>query len=235
MDNSGSPGYCGRGHLGSEPRHGSLDSILTSLDYDQDPVGRTRGRRLDAPTVDTSCTLESLSLEGLQRQRRCSEPALAHLGKLLPGSDEEDEPFPKPSGSGLGHTHTRSGGYEPEVNLRSERAAALEASSMSLSPTPTSPAPTSSSADSLDSLSDGQARVNRWGLYPTKTPVPVTSVHPDWGTSPKGSPPKEALNKGPLKGCRGLHPNSWLKKDRRLSLTQQDNLEKEEEKVGQCS
>ncbi|KAK1876468.1 Rho GTPase-activating protein 20 [Dissostichus eleginoides] len=44
-----------------------------------------------------------------------------------------------------------------------------------------------------------------------------------------GSPAKEALNWGTLKVCRGLHPNSWLKKGRKLSLTQQDNVEKEED------
>ncbi|XP_014858595.1 PREDICTED: rho GTPase-activating protein 20 isoform X1 [Poecilia mexicana] len=43
---------------------------------------------------------------------------------------------------------------------------------------------------------------------------------------------KEALHKGALKGCMGLHPNSWLKKDRRLSLTQQESLEEEEKRAG---
>ncbi|KAK5874792.1 hypothetical protein CesoFtcFv8_027348 [Champsocephalus esox] len=46
---------------------------------------------------------------------------------------------------------------------------------------------------------------------------------------PSGHPAKEAPNWGTLKVCRGLHPNSWLKKGRKLSLTQQDHVEKEED------
>ncbi|XP_027866098.1 rho GTPase-activating protein 20-like isoform X1 [Xiphophorus couchianus] len=46
-------------------------------------------------------------------------------------------------------------------------------------------------------------------------------------THPQTVSSKEALHKGALKGRMGLHPNSWLKKDRRLSLTQQESLEEE--------
>ncbi|XP_071400411.1 rho GTPase-activating protein 20-like [Centroberyx affinis] len=58
--------------------------------------------------------------------------------------------------------------------------------------------------------------------------APAPGGGPDQGTCP----PKEPVSWGTLKGSRGLHPNSWLKKARRLSLTQQDNLEKEEDKTG---
>lgn len=282
LDNSsgGSPGFCSRRRLPSKPLQGSLESILTFSDLDQDadpdrhhthtnlsPLGRTRGRRQDpdlschdVPTVDTSSTLDSLSLDGRHRLRRRSEPAIAYATKFRPcvsgstdgatGEDEDsDEELSKKPSS---HTHSRGqgrrSGGESGLNLLGVSSAALEASSSSFSSTPNSPVPTRSSLDSLDSLSSNHAWATRRGPNPPKTHVPSTSSslsvssasftvssaltssgHPDQGTGPKDSPPKEPLNWGTLKGCRGLHPNSWLKKDRRLSLTQQDNLEKEEE------
>ncbi|XP_031147726.1 rho GTPase-activating protein 20-like [Sander lucioperca] len=288
LDNisGGSPGFCSRRHTRPKPLQGSLDSILTFSDYDPDtdpdlhqtqtdspeclklhPLGRARGRRQDALTVDTS-TLDSLSLDGRHTQRRRSEPAIAYVAKFRPwvsgstdglsGEDEdneEEELSKKPSSHTLTCTHsrgqTRRGGGEPASTLHG----AQEASSPSLSSTATSPAQTRSSLDSLDSLhslSSDHTWATRRGLQPAKahlpssapplsvpssvpsTPLTISSTltsggHPDLETCPKGSPPKEALNWGTLKSCRGLHPNSWLKKGRRLSLTQQDNLEKEEE------
>ncbi|KAM6893046.1 rho GTPase-activating protein 20-like [Lycodopsis pacificus] len=220
----------------SRTRQGSLDSILTFSDCDQDtdpdnhqtqtdsPLGRTSGRRQDVdlsspsqdePTVDTSSTLELLSLDG----RRRSAPAVAY--KFRPcvsggtdGLSDEDEEFSKKPGS---HALAHSRG-EP---------AALEVSSPSLS---SSPAQTRSSLDSLDSLRSLSSDVtweSRRGLYPTKTQLP--------SGSPPSSVPLTRSSAGHLdtgtfqKGSRGLHPNSWLKKGRRLSLTQQDTLEKEAE------
>ncbi|KAM3585124.1 uncharacterized protein V6R79_008232 [Siganus canaliculatus] len=282
LDNSsgGSPGFCSRRTLRSKPLQGSLDSILTFSDQEPDAyarqnlrrlqlhsLGRTRSRRPEASdlscpvqdlqTVDTSSTLDSLSLEGLQKQRRRSEPAIAYLTKfganasgsadgLAADDDDDDEELPQERSS---HTLTRcnarkGGGLRP---------AALEASSSSLSSTPTSPAPTCSSLDSPDSLSSNHTWATRRVLHSTKTGRPSTtspvlsgassapltmssaltsSGHQDLGSCPKGSPPKESLKLGTLKSCRGLHPNSWLKKGRRLSLTQQDNLEKEDDKTG---
>ncbi|XP_034470223.1 rho GTPase-activating protein 20-like [Hippoglossus hippoglossus] len=228
------------------------------------PLRRSRGRRRDphlssptqdSPTMDASSTLDSLSLDGRHRQRRRSEPAIAYMTKFRPcvsgstdgltGEDEEDEeePLKKPSIHTLAHTH--SGG---ELNLH---GGALGASSSSLSSTATSPAPTRSSLDSLDSLSSDHCAARR-GIHPSTPCLPSndtsaslsTSVgsaltsneSPELETIPKGSPPREALSWGTLRGCRGLHPNSWLRKDRRLSLTQQDNLEKEDEdKTGEGS
>lgn len=238
LDNSsgGSPGFCSRGVLPSKPLRGSQDSILTFSDCDQD----TDPRHAQAvPTTDTSSTLDSLCLDGLQRQRRRSEPAIAYVAKLQPcvrGSTEglagEEHVSKKPSGQ------TRRGGGV------SGRCAALEASCSSLSSTPTSPAPMCSSPDSLDSLGTDHTCATGRGTGWSKmhlpsdctSSAPVTfnsaspsSGSPDLGTAPKDSPPKEPLSWGTLKGCRGLHPNSWLRKDRRLSLTQQENLEKEED------
>ncbi|KAM9836017.1 LOW QUALITY PROTEIN: rho GTPase-activating protein 20-like [Aulostomus maculatus] len=73
---------------------------------------------------------------------------------------------------------------------------------------PKSGAPTPSSLDSLDSLSNGQTWATSRGLNP---PAPTASAL------------KQPLQRGTLKGCGGLHPNSWLRKDRRLSLTQQES------------
>ncbi|XP_035765773.1 rho GTPase-activating protein 20-like [Neolamprologus brichardi] len=275
LDNSsgGSPGLCNRRCLQPKPLQGSLDSILTFSDYDQDtapepglnPLGRHRRQELDlssprqdAPTVDTSSTLESLSLEGRNMPRRRSEPAIAYVAKFRPcasastdgvtGEDEdgEEELSKEPSN----HTVTRM--HSRVQNRRYGGESVLEASSSSLSSTPTSPAPTRSSPDSLDSLSGDQTWATRRGLYPkktylpsnsssgslstsvTSTPLTISSVlasseHAEQEICPKNSPPKEPVSWGTLMGCRGLHPNSWLKKDRRLSLTQQDNLEKQEE------
>ncbi|XP_042368821.1 uncharacterized protein LOC121962654 [Plectropomus leopardus] len=281
LDNSsgGSPGFCSRRHLRPKALRGSLDSVLTGSDYDQDtdqenhptqtdspqalslhPLRRSRGRRQDAdvscsaqdpPAVDTSSTPDSLSPDGRRRQRRRSEPAIAYAAKLRPCTsgntdgvsaeeeDCEDELPKKPSSRTLAHCrgHSRRGDA-----VRS----AVEVSSPSLSSTPTSPAPTRSSLDSLDSLSSDHTWATGRRLHPAKTqppscspplsvpsaPFTISSALTPAGPpepAPKDSPPKDALNWGTLKGCRGLHPNSWLKKGRRLSLTQQDNLEKEDD------
>lgn len=285
LDNSsgGSPGFCSRRQLRPKPLQGSLDSILTFSDYDHDQDTdpdmhqtqtdslhglklRTRGRRQDpdlscpdqdAPPVDNSSLLDSLSLDGLRRQRRRSEPAIAYAAKFglcasrstegLTGEDDdgEEEHSKKLSSLTVPRGRTRMGGGE-----HGGRSAALEGSLSSLSSTPISPAPTCSPLDSPDSLRGDKTWATRGMLDPTKTPLPnssssssvpssstplttssdlTSSGHQDLGTSPKGSPPKELINWGTLKSCRGLHPNSWLKKGRRLSLTQQENLEKEEE------
>ncbi|XP_028998891.1 rho GTPase-activating protein 20-like isoform X2 [Betta splendens] len=206
-------------------------------------LGRTRGRRPNPDPV-----LDSVCLDGGHTLRRRSEPAIAYVAKFRPcvaartddrtSKDEEGEgDFAKTSCSYI--THAQSGdqswgpGEECGLNLNSGGAAVLEASSSSLSSTPNSPALTTSS---LDSLSSDQTWVTRRGTHPTKaqlassgslsTSVPSADLGP---TNPKSSPPREPLTWGTLKSCRGLHPNSWLKKDRRLSLTHQDNLDKEDE------
>lgn len=51
------------------------------------------------------------------------------------------------------------------------------------------------------------------------------------GPCPRSPPPSW----GGLRGYRSLHPNSWLKKERKLSLTQQDLLEKDMSQVSPTS
>lgn len=254
LDNSsGSPGFCSRDHKG-KTLQGSLDSILTFSDYDQDtdpeiletqpeslhgpklcPLWRSRARRQkqdlsnvsqDAQRVDSS------SLEGQYRQRRSSEPAITYVAKFAPHisahavgltGDGEDE-----------RAESRKVREESNTAPCGVRSAALEVSSSSLSSL--SPDPTHSS---LDSLGNKVTWMRRRGVYAAKTHVPstpstvstplISSDLPDLGSCAKGSPPKEPLSWGTLKGCQSLHPNSWLKKGRRLSLTQQDNLDREEE------
>ncbi|XP_071757286.2 rho GTPase-activating protein 20-like [Centroberyx gerrardi] len=231
-------------------------------------LGRPRGRRQgpdtvlscpnqDAPTAGTLSTLDSLSLEGQQSRRRCSEPAIAYMTEFRPrlsgsaegltGDDEEDDEEELYTHA---HTHSRGqsrrGGREFGLGPHGARWQALEASSSSLSSAATSPAPNRSSLDSLDSLDSlhslhslcDQTWQTRRGLCPAKAYLPsstasssltVPSSSGSLSTSPSSPSTLEPLSWGTLKGSRGLHPNSWLKKARRLSLTQQDNLEKEEE------
>ncbi|XP_030010911.1 rho GTPase-activating protein 20-like isoform X3 [Sphaeramia orbicularis] len=275
LDNSsgGSPNFCSRRtRLCHKPLQGSLDSILTFSDYDLDTdpdtrhklkLGRTRGRRLDpdmglccpgqdAPSLDTSSTLDSLSLDGLNSLRRRSEPAVAYMSQLQPHISRSADGLTCDDGekevSKKASSHTPSN--IQSWRSRGVKSAALEASSSSLSSTPVSPAPTRSSLDSLDSLSSDHTWAIRRGLHPNKSPVPSATssslpvpsstsatpftVSPTWNSGEypdqtvvlKDSPPKDQVSWGTLKG---LHPNSWLKKDRRLSLTQQENLEKEED------
>ncbi|KAM6893493.1 rho GTPase-activating protein 20-like [Xenentodon cancila] len=266
LDNSsgGSPSYCSRRPLRLKPLQGSLDSILTFSDYDQNadpdvgcsktgglrglalhPAERRRRQELSRSKQggpeEISSTLDSLSLEGRHTQRRCSEPAIAYTTKLCPyisssadglTGDDEDAEEELPKKPSISRSRRRRGGGDSR--LQDSSSAGLQASSSSLSSTPASPAPTCSSLNSLDSLhslSDPTGATNQ------ATNLPSTSIPPTLfnslsephtrGICPKDSAPKEPLSRGALKGCMGLHPNSWLKKDRRLSLTQQDSVETE--------
>ncbi|KAL6115365.1 arhgap20 [Pungitius sinensis] len=249
LDNELDSPACGGRAARPKALRGSLDSVLTFSDCEQDadlPPTRTdsppwhqKSPPLDPSSEpsrgepDTSCALELLSLDGRheqrRRRRRRSAPAVAYEAEFRPC-------VPEWGGDGL----------SDGLALQHES----EVSSPSVSPTPVSPERTRSSTDSHDSPSGDGAREPRRGLPPTKSPLPpgsppsslaskpltISSVggHLDLGTFQKGPPqPKEALTWGTLKGCRGLHPNSWLKKSRRLSLTQQDNVEAgAEEKTG---
>ncbi|XP_072228213.1 rho GTPase-activating protein 20-like [Leuresthes tenuis] len=231
----GSPSFCSRAPF--QPKPGSLESILTFSDYDQDTEADVLPRE-DAPSVDASPTLASLTLDDRRTRRRRSEPAVAYAAKLCPhlsgstdgltGDDEdaEEELSKRPSSHTVTRTHSRGRARRAGAEPRSkDGSAALEASSSSLSSTPASPAPTRSSLDSLDSLGGERTGTSRRA---TKAQPPSTPAQ----MGPKDTAPKEALHWGPLKGCMVLHPNSWLRKDRRLSLTQQDSLEVEDEETG---
>ncbi|XP_070711743.1 rho GTPase-activating protein 20-like [Pempheris klunzingeri] len=228
LDNSsgGSPSFCGSRRLRPKAAlQGSLDSIFTFSDYDQDTdpdFHPLRGERRQEPSCSRQDVppLDSLSLDG--RRRRRSEPAIAYVSRFGPcisesteglaGEEEEEALSRKPSS----HTHSKG-----QTKMGGGKFAALEVSCSSLSST--SPAPNCSSQDSLDSLPSPSGDPT-WGLEPTKTHVPSNAP-----AITEDSQVKESHNWGTVKGCMGLHPNSWLKKGRRLSLTQQDNFEKEDE------
>lgn len=247
LDNSsgGSPGFCNRRLLRPKALQGSLESILTFSDEEHDTyadinqaetdsphglkirLGRTRGRRQDP---DLSCPSQ-------HRLRRCSEPSIAYRATFGPCISESTDGLDGEEEDGEEELFKKTSSHTQCVTLNIR-----DVSSSSLSSNPNSPAPTRSSLDSLESLhslGSEHTWVTKRGLHPNKTHLPsnpsTTSTalpsggHADLGTCPKGSPPKEPLSWGTLKGYRGLHPNSWLRKGRRLSLTQQDNLEKEEE------
>ncbi|KAM4602153.1 rho GTPase-activating protein 20-like [Polymixia lowei] len=203
-----------------------------------------------APSRGTSATPDPPDPpcpEGWCRQRRRSEPAIAYAAEFQarasgnaegPAGDDEDEGEEELS-KGPGRARHRSQSRRDRMGLGLCGAR----SSPSISP-----AATRSSPDSLDSLSDDQtrrpAKARSLSIsvssavpassspsrpsVPASTPAPVAGPHQ--GPLEDASPPKELLCWGTLKGSsRGLHPNSWLKKARRLSLTQQDNFDKEEE------
>lgn len=245
-----------RGRLRTKPLRGSLDSFLTFSDYDQDtdpdlPATRAqttldglRGVQQDPDTalpcpsqdisdVGTSSTLHSLSLEDQQRQRRHSEPAIKYMADFPVEDEDGEEEFSKRPGS---HTLTRTHSGSQNRRRGCESKSGLrEARYSSLSSTPTSPAQTPSSLDSIHSLGSDQTQQKKppQTSFPS-TPFTISSAldpggHPEQGACPKGSPPKEPLTWGSLIGSRGLHPKSWLKKDRRLSRTQQDDTQKEGE------
>ncbi|KAM8873204.1 rho GTPase-activating protein 20-like isoform 2-T2 [Synchiropus picturatus] len=235
LDNSsgGSPGSCRRRRLRSKALQGSLDSILTFSDCEQDrdlhPLGRPRAHTPDAdlgrggedevPT-DGPSAADTWSLDGHHRERRRSEPALAYVSRLtcasqstdgLTGEDEDDD-----GDLNLNRkisTQARRGGSSSRTTLL--RSAALETSSSSFAST--SPAPTHSSLDSLDSLCNDHS-LSGGG--------PQGSTKNRW-SSETFSPSKEPINLGAVKCHRSLHPNSWLKKDRRLSLNQAERAEEE--------
>ncbi|XP_068165469.1 rho GTPase-activating protein 20-like isoform X2 [Antennarius striatus] len=227
LDDSGgvSPGSSRRRHR-AQQLQGSLDSILTFSDYEQDAGPEERHKQTDTADADTTDPPSDSQHAQQRRRRRRSEPALAYaatFGPCVPGGEDLPKKLsslPPPRGE------TR----KSSLNPRGVRPAVLEVSSPSLSSTPTSPAPTCSPLDSPDSLGGDHT----WVTRPTKTQppsvTPSTPLTPSAAVTSGGcvdSPPKEQPHWGALRGCRGLHPNSWLKKGRRLSLTQQDNLEKE--------
>lgn len=244
----GSPSSCSKRPLHLKALQSSLESILNLRDYDQDEDSEAlrtktdglsgirihlaeRRRRPKVRAKDTSPTLDSLSLEGahVQQRRRRSEPAIAYAARFRPhisgsadglAAGDEDSQM-------LTQTHTKKG-YPSAV---------LGASFSSLSST--SLAPTRSSLDSLDSLNSEQSGTLTTDPPCIPPPSPFASgfarTPSDLSNHSKDSPAKDPHHWGALKGCMGLHPNSWLKKDRRLSLTQQEgqNLEEDDKTVSQ--
>lgn len=198
-------------------------------------------------------------VQGPRRLRRSSEPALGqtpsglsvHAGDRLPsrkasydaameGEDnEEDEVFVEQSLQGLQLTEgakdkgEERGGAKVQSARRKTKHAPppplrLDASCSSLSSPATSP--TGSSLSSLDSaFSQYSTDYVSAVVFPLAEPAPALC--------PRGSPPqKEAHPEWTQSGQphrvthpHGLHPNTWLKRDRRLSLRQPDSGHLEEE------
>ncbi|XP_046886488.1 rho GTPase-activating protein 20-like [Hypomesus transpacificus] len=232
---------------------------------------------------------DPLSMGGLRRLRRCSEPAISYKGlvtRVLGNSghmgsiealgseendddgDDDDEEEEEGYKEGVRQTHTQTVGVRrgacESAGPRGSQSLLHGTSCSSLSSPPTSPTPTRSSFDSLDSLQShcGDHPALIWlprsggskapgkrpppsAVAPLPTPVSTSSVHISGPVSsaapapanepcPESSPPKEAFSWSALRSGRGLHPNTWLKKARRMSLQQQDNAdaEKEERKSG---
>lgn len=242
LDGSGSPGLRSRRRLRAETLRGSLDSILTFSDGEQDadpevpqnrpdrkprltvgPLERHRARRVKtgvSPVLPQTERSDS-------RERRSSEPAVACVARFGPGlSGREDGDSPELSSQPGRHQNPRG-----DMGKSRVRPAGLEASPPS-SLSSVSPDPTRSPLDSPDSLDSPNVPCwdRRGGLYITGTRLPSAASGPrtpggqtQHSSCPRGSQLREPPSWGTLKSCQSLHPNSWLKKDRRLSLTQQED------------
>ncbi|CAJ1079088.1 rho GTPase-activating protein 20-like isoform X2 [Xyrichtys novacula] len=172
--------------------------------------------------------------------RKASYDAAMH------GEREEDEVFLEQGLNGLqlkeeAADKCEKGGVKVQsVGRRKSKHAPppplrLDASCSSLSSPATSP--TGSSLSSLDSaFSQYSTDYNTNGVIPVVEPAPVSPLFPGRPqVSPRGSPPqREAPPTWPQstppsrtsqnpQNSHGLHPNTWLKKDRRLSLKQSEN------------
>ncbi|KAM6970585.1 rho GTPase-activating protein 20 [Aplochiton taeniatus] len=163
--------------------------------------------------------------------------------------EEEDEVFLEQSLRGLqlteggGEGEGERGGVKVLSARRKMKPAPppplrLDASCSSLSSPATSP--TGSSLSSLDSaFSQYSTDYVSNGVFPMAEPTPTLSPGcPGPTLSPRGSPPQkeahpewahQASPQPRVAHPHGLHPNTWLKRDRRLSLRQPDNGHLEEE------
>lgn len=242
LDSSSSPGPCSRRRLRAETLQGSLDSILTFSDGEQDadpevlqnqpdrkprltvgPLERHQARRVKtgvSPVLPQTERSDS-------RERRCSEPAVACVATFGPGlSGREDGDSPELSSQPGHHQNPRG-----DIRKSWVRPLGLQASPTS-SLSSVSPDPTHYPLDSPDSLDspDVPCWDRKGGLYITGTRLPSAASGPrtsggqtQHSSCPRGSQLRDPPSWGTLKSCQSLHPNSWLKKDRRLSLTQQED------------
>ncbi|CAL8267271.1 unnamed protein product [Lota lota] len=224
----------------------SRDSVITLSDPEPDPEPESDPRRRVSPTHRQLRPLPVITVSTLRRLRRSSEPVLgigvshsAIVAETGSGSvgrkasydataeEVEEEEFLE---QGLSSLQLQEGGrargergvakatiferrkttkYAPPPPLR------LDASCSSLSSPATSP--TGSSLSSLDSAFSQYSTD-----YTASTTNPATpTAFPLAPLPPRDSP-----------SAHGLHPNTWLRKDRRLSLRQPDE---EEEPVGRDS
>lgn len=138
---------------------------------------------------------------------------------------EVEEESSKKGGAKVQNGGRRKEKHLPPPPLR------LDASCSSLSSPATSP--TGSSLSSLDSaFSQYSTDYTTNGAIPPTEPAPASPAFPGRPeTSPKGSPPQREAWAPPTppsqarSNSHGLHPNTWLRKERRLSLRQSEEDE----------
>lgn len=147
---------------------------------------------------------------------------------------EEEEDGCEKGGAKVQNGGRRKMKHAPPPPLR------LDASCSSLSSPATSP--TGSSLSSLDSaFSQYSTDYTTSGVIPLAESTPLSPLYPGRPQlSPRGSPPQREVPPHwpqPTQSPRtsqnpshphGLHPNTWLKKERRLSLRQPENEEEED-------
>uniref|UniRef100_A0A8C7XDG0 Rho GTPase-activating protein 20 n=1 Tax=Oryzias sinensis TaxID=183150 RepID=A0A8C7XDG0_9TELE len=223
---------------------------------------QARPRKFSPAARQPRARQANCSLQGPRRLRRCSEPALvlaptaslnstvalgetrhqpvrkASYDASMEGEGEEDEVFLEQE---LGRLHLKEEGRDgsekkaAKVSTCGKRKAKpapppplrLDASCSSLSSPATSP--TGSSLSSLDSAFSQYSTD-----YTVKWPVSQQS--------PRDSPPQReatphlqpSSHPQPTNqtASHGLHPNTWLKRDRRLSLKQSEDGQSEGSSVG---
>lgn len=181
-------------------------------------------------------------------------PRKASYDAAMEGQRVEDEVFLEQRLSGLQLKEEEEDGFEKggaKVQSGSRRKLKhapppplrLDASCSSLSSPATSP--TGSSLSSLDSaFSQYSTDYTTNGVIPLAEPTPLSPQYPGRPQqSPRGSPPQREAPpqwpqpSQPLRTSQtpshphGLHPNTWFKKERRLSLKQPENGHLEEDMV----
>lgn len=179
-------------------------------------------------------------------------PRKASYDAAMEGQGVEDEVFLEQRLSGLQLKEEEEDGFEKggaKVQSGSRRKMKhapppplrLDASCSSLSSPATSP--TGSSLSSLDSaFSQYSTDYTTNGVIPLAEPTPLSPLYPGRPQqSPRSSPPqREAPPHWPQPSQpprtsqapshpHGLHPNTWFKKERRLSLKQPENGHPEED------
>ncbi|KAL3055980.1 hypothetical protein OYC64_018646 [Pagothenia borchgrevinki] len=191
----------------------------------------------DTLMLHADLTVRKVSYDAAMEREEEEEEVFLQQGLSgLQLKEEEEEGCEKGGGAKVQNGGRRKMKHAPPPPLR------LDVSCSSLSSPATSP--TGSSLSSLDSaFSQYSTDYASNGANPlAEPPPPLSPLFPGRPPlSPRDSPPqREAPPLWPTQGTRtnqtpphhhGLHPNTWLKKDRRLSLKQSDNGHSEEPEV----
>nr|XP_057939004.1 rho GTPase-activating protein 20 isoform X2 [Doryrhamphus excisus] len=179
-----------------------------------------RLRRSSEPALAASCAMMVCAEEGHAPLRKASyDAAMEGEGEEEEEEEEEEVVFLEKGLNGLDLNQSAKGGA-PVQNQNGGRRKSkhapppplrLDASCSSLSSPATSP--TGSSLSSLDSAFSQYS--TDYGVMPPGDPTQ---------RSPRCSPPQREAPPGqPPRSSHGAHPNTWLRKDRRLSLKQPVN------------